>query len=491
MHGCSSEQRSTQLQQHVAGGGSSGAAAAAAPAVTGRSSNPVPRTVDFDRMEHSDESSGRAGRSGGPGLLVWSLTAPSVLFYLMFFIMHWVPAAVTDSEGFTHSVRRRLTANFFVPWFLVFVIDIACLCPAHYWLTLYDATNTLEWKGYGNARGKVEVVAAAVGSLTRAEAIHFTSTLSPLFIGVIIDAVRSEEKKWFFAVFSLVILVVLLGGQRFFGLVGRPRAAIVRFRGPATPDYAWSALKGSLLFGLCVVVWGARCLQFWIDEPNLLFVAAPTNEMLEHPTTADNSYGADLWQGLECGGILTDDPAAPWLVKLNECPPEMFLEGGPSAYGSEPRFANATLPSQWTAQGFRRQTFMVLPTLWAGCGYSFFYLPIVGEGMFSSMRQLQYGWTEVLAAAMLVAWLLGALLAVRSIDLIVANAAQSCARLLIARGWPHVTGYGVLWRRRPSRLRLEAERPSFEDNVAYVRIDRNASVQGLHCRACALSSNPR
>lgn len=102
----------------------------------------------------SEESAADRRESDGPALLAWCLTAPVVLFYLMFIIVHHVYIAkVTDSEGCEHAVRMRVTANFMGPWLFMFIIDFFCLCPAHYWLTLYDGTNTVDWARNGNADG--------------------------------------------------------------------------------------------------------------------------------------------------------------------------------------------------------------------------------------------------------------------------------------------------------------------------------------------------
>jgi hypothetical protein len=137
-------------------------------------------------------ASDRSG-SDGPALLAWCLAGPMVLYYAMFFITHFVPVTATDSEGCKHKVRLRLTANFALPWNFLFIIDFLCLCPAHYWLTLYGGTSTVDWARNGNARGTVEAVATALGDLTRAEAVHFTGTLSPFFLGASVVDFQQEN----------------------------------------------------------------------------------------------------------------------------------------------------------------------------------------------------------------------------------------------------------------------------------------------------------
>jgi hypothetical protein len=416
-------------RQH--GGATSSGASTANPVVPGGAS---PTQIDFDRHRADDGEEGRtigvwrggvaaadgSGPSaarregGGPALLAWCLTAPVALFYLMHLILHWVPVTVTDSENCERTVRLRLAINFSHPWMFLFTIDFFCLCPAHYWLTLYDRTATVDWARNGNARGTVEAVAAELSSLTRAEAIHFTGTIVPLFLGLIVTSVI--EKNWVATITMVIGLAVFVGGQRFFGLLAWPRAAIVRVRGPAAPDFAWGAMKGSFVAALCILVWATRCIRWWHDAPILLPVKPPPYDVLPHPKIVEIDYGADVWQGMTCNGTLTHDLAAPWVVNVSSCDDGMFIDRRINATCmSQPACLaactslTATLPSQWTAQGFRHFAWGWNAAFISPAAFMF-YQVLLGEGMFSSMKQLQYHWTEVLGAFTLIGWLILALL---------------------------------------------------------------------------------
>ena len=123
--------------------------------------------------------------------LVLAIMSPVFLFYLMYPVVNYIPVdgvPVIDSEGFKHTVRLRTIANFNIPWLFLFTIDLLCLCPAHYWLTLYQATSAaVDWNGQGNARGRVKAVVTVVETLTRGETIHFLMTMMPLMSGVVIN----------------------------------------------------------------------------------------------------------------------------------------------------------------------------------------------------------------------------------------------------------------------------------------------------------------
>jgi hypothetical protein len=82
----------------------------------------------------------------------------------------------------------------------LFAIDLLYLCPAHYWLTVHDNTSNVDGTCHGNVRGTVEAVAAGLGSLTRAEVVHFTCTLVPIALGSIIWALgigTQRPTNWF------------------------------------------------------------------------------------------------------------------------------------------------------------------------------------------------------------------------------------------------------------------------------------------------------
>jgi hypothetical protein len=398
------QQQASSSSSSVVVGGGRGAGGAVAPADCGvnviTTGNPVPR-IDFDGSARTvksappppDVRSHTAGE-GGSQLLIWLITAPSVLAYLVPLILHWVPVTVEDSEGVTHSVRLRLAINFAAPWITFWFVDMFCLCPAHFWLTLYGATRRVDWSGgRGNARCNVEAVAAAVESLTHTEAIHFCCTLVPTTVAS--SYAFMSQGDLFLGVGLVLFLVALIGGQWVFKILGQIRSGIVRFRGPATSDFAWGALKGSLRAATCAMLWGARCQGYWMDQPIILPVDMPPDNLLHPPSGAKSGYARDIWQGLHCGGRPTGDPVTPWVINVSSCDPAIFIAGG--RHVTSP---NATFPSQWTALGFRRFQFMIYPNF---CGsFTFFcYQPLVGVGMFSSMVDLRYHWTEGLAAACL------------------------------------------------------------------------------------------
>lgn len=129
--------------------------------------------------------------------------------------------------------------------------------------------------------------------------------------GLVIDG------NWQTGLPPLIGLAIFVGGQRFFRLLSRPRAAIVRFRGPATPEFAWTAMTGSLVAALCMLAWAMRCTRWWLDAPVMLLVEPPPNDILLHVTDGvqlskmvEAGYPADVRQGLACKGVQTDDPAA-------------------------------------------------------------------------------------------------------------------------------------------------------------------------------------
>jgi hypothetical protein len=362
-----------------------------------------------NRVSHDGTTPGAAAadrRTGdGSAMFAWCLTAPVVLYYLAIFILHWVPADVTDSAGTTHKVRMRLTANFIAPWWTLWACDLFMFCPAHYWLTLYSVTRAVDWKRHGNARGTVEAVAAAVQGLTRAEAVHFSVTFFPINLSMTIAFFRL--KYYWPATVFLLINIFMFTGQRLFELLGRPRAAIVRFRGPATEEFAWSAMKQSLGAAVLMLLWCLRFLSYWLGEPYILPVAhaplapdplMPTLPKLldrPYPHVVDAGYHIDEWLGYQCSGTLAGDPAEPWVINVSGCDCEMFLSRCPTST------TNATLPSQWTALRFRRYwgTFLFPPVLMGEA--LMFYQAMVGEGMFSGLKELQYDRTEMLAAVTL------------------------------------------------------------------------------------------
>jgi hypothetical protein len=115
----------------------------------------------------------------------------------------------------------------------------------------------------------------------------------------------------------------------------------------------------------------------------------------------------DIWQGLECEGVITADPAAPWVVNVSSCNASMFI--GPRAGNCSTTSPNATLPSQWTAQGYRQNQWGLNAAATFGLGIML-YQVLLGEGMFSSTKRLRYHWTEVVGAVTLMALLVLSLL---------------------------------------------------------------------------------
>jgi hypothetical protein len=404
------------------------------------------------------------------------------MFYLLFAVMHWwVPLEVTDSEGFTHSVRRRLTANFDRGIAFLFPIDLFCLCPAHYFLTLYDATRAVEWQGHGSARDKVEAVAEELGSLTRAEAIHFTVTLVPVFGALALHSVVISD--WQSAFLCSFFVAVFVCGQRFYGLLGRPRAAIVRFRGPGTAAYAWGALKGTLVLAVLFLIWSARGGQFWIDEPTMLMVEPP-KDLLSYPDGAEIQYATDVWTGLACPGIITNDPAEPWLINVTACgdamasSSNMFMQGGFNS--STP--PNATLPTQWTARGFRYSFSVGWPMAAAGLAYPLFYLPVVGQGTFAGMRELTFSWSDLVAGAILFGYTVQGWVTVRVIEpvmhVMLIPRADRC--MYVSQFAGHVISQRGRQRGEP-RVRLVADENMQLHHVPNIYVGCAAAVQGLHC----------
>lgn len=86
----------------------------------------------------------------------------------------------------------------------------------------------------------------------------------------------------------------------------------------------------------------------------------------------------------------------------SSCDPRMFMDNVLTT--CKRKSQTATLPSQWTAQGFRQQAFGGNAAAFGGMGFMY-YQVLLGEGMFSSMKQLRYHWTEVLGAVTLMGWL--------------------------------------------------------------------------------------
>jgi|EP01047_Picozoa_sp_COSAG01_P058344 hypothetical protein len=382
--------------------------------------------IDFDRPEQqgSDDDYNKKTRSAAAAtalstgstttaasnsydddsLLICFLCAPVIAYYLGYGIAHFTSSTLVDSEGCEHRVRQRLVSSFGIPWLTLFVIDFLCLCPAHYWLTMYSKTHAVAWARHGNARDIVEDVATSLDRLTLAETLHFSCALMPILIGLAVDnAMRGD---WQYALIIGLVMGVFAGGQLIFGLLSRPRSAIVRFRGPGTPAFAWGALKGSLGSALCILLWGMRGAAWWMDHPVLPVrppAGAQATGVLQHHPLVEGSYLIDLWQGFSCQGRLSDEimtlrgeiAKAPWVINVSSCDSEMFIDGGRDEVCLR-QHPNATLPSMWTADGFRHFRVSLNCPMFAGFGFLSAQV-LVGAGMFSTIQHLRYGWAEVSA----------------------------------------------------------------------------------------------
>eukprot|EP01050_Picozoa_sp_SAG11_P029430 SAG11_NODE_8286_length_1034_cov_0.985027_1_plen_344_part_11 len=325
--------------------------------------------------------------------------------------MHFVPIEVTDSAGFTHTMRMRLTANVVGPLTIIFFIDLLCLCPAHYWLTLYDITRDVNWNRHGNARITVESVASAADGLSHTELLHFSSIFYPSLLTFMYHQYSSGN--WQQASMIAVVLAVVTGGQRFFGVISGPRAAIVRFRGPATQQFAFASMRNSVIVAVLCLFWCARGVGYWMDEPWILPVLPPNSCLpvgkhgacVRHPTQVEGDYINDRWQGLSCSGFLTGDPDEPWVINVSGC---VGWEHGDGMFINRDDLSppNATLPSLWTGIRYRRYLFMFQPTFMTGWGLVMFAQPIVGVGMCSGFNDLRYDWLEVLTGATFIGWLM-------------------------------------------------------------------------------------
>ena len=282
-----------------------------------------------------------------PVAVVLLLITPLITFYAGYLVTSLVPVDLTDNDGVTHIVPMRVTANWAMPWQLLIFIDLYCFCPAHYWLALYNQTRTVEWIGDGGSKESVERRAAVVRRMTRGETIHYLMTLLPPFVAADILAIR-RRTNWIIPIgLTAIIAGGLVGGQLFFGVLTQPRVAILRFRGPDTPAFAWSAMRLCLIAGVLSMVWMANITSFWVDQPSILPINNPPRSAgLGQPATVDSLPYSDLWTGRECRGHLTGDIERPWEASVSDCDAALFYDG-------LPRHSNATIPSFWTAQRFR------------------------------------------------------------------------------------------------------------------------------------------
>jgi hypothetical protein len=80
---------------------------------------------------------------------------------------------------------------------------------------------------------------------------------------------------------------------------------------------------------------------------------------------------------------------------MSGCDAGIFADGGRNS-ACLLEHPNATLPTQWTPQGFRQFGGLNM-TNFSCFGYLIYQL-LVGEGMFSKLTQLHCDWTEVVGA---------------------------------------------------------------------------------------------
>ena len=427
-------------------------AAAADPAATTTSSfetNPAaaaaaattPR-IDFDGgLATRQPTRAPAGRrvlvaprtlSSGSTLLSWCYAAPIMLCYVALVIANLMSVTITDSHGSPHSVRLLVTANFMSPWKIFYAMSLWCFCPAHYWLTLYDATRAVEWNRHGNARETVEHVATAVERFTWLEAVHWSIALFPVYVAA--GAGYYHNGVILTPVVATVESAIFLGGQIFWQFWSHPRGTIVRFRGPATANFAWQAMKANLFVALVVLVCAVHPIRFWLDEPILLPVDPPncngsagvgvgpdcSDTIHPHPAGLGDLYFLDYWRYVKCPGLASGDPAEPWLVNLTGCKYDRFNTGErlfnirndslKSTAGCSGKEC-PTLPSMWRGVPQRRYFYPWSAVIMGPQGF-FCYQLFISMGTFSGAKDLRFEWGDILAGAVLLGWLVSTLVMV-------------------------------------------------------------------------------
>ena len=192
-------------------------------------------------------------------------------------------------------------------------IDLCCMCPAHYWLTLYQATRLVVWDGDGSsARQKKEAIAQAAESLTGWERAHFLLTLLPPFVAYMV--VQGRYHNYLPLAILGVFLIGLLGTQQFLNALTRPRTAIVKFRGPETATFAWRCVKTCLGVAFLSATFVASCLSYWlIDQPYILPIDTPSDEDgIDAPAVVRGITFQDIGSGARCRGHPSGDPTEPW-----------------------------------------------------------------------------------------------------------------------------------------------------------------------------------
>ena len=250
------------------------------------------------RMDLGSVDGGGHGR--GPSVFVKLLLVPVFAYYVGLVVAMNTAVQVVDSEGLPHSVRLGMTPNFTACWKCLLQIDVALLCPLHFWLTLYDAART---PGGGHhqkadphvsgwspshrqvqaiARERVDAAAAAVATLTRWEAIHFTMMTGPPFGSFVCNGFR--QGSYFVPFVGMLLIGLMYVGQLKVRVFTRPRVAILRFRGPATAEFASWAVQLHLKVLVLAVLWSAYVAAYWYQQPILVPMDHPTQAQFKHPS---------------------------------------------------------------------------------------------------------------------------------------------------------------------------------------------------------------
>lgn len=307
-------------------------------------------------------------------ILLLIFTFPTLCIIAVAFAAWMHPGVeLVDSAGTVHMARLHKTINFSAPILSVGLLG-ACSSTfiAHLWFTLMNIAvelrlddpatdaeggmhasrrqSTTDRNGEGieavpgaSLHHRVEIAAKAALSLTGWEICHFfVGWLSILLLVVhlALDRQYTAALGWGLLPFLMVFL------QKKYKLFGRPRSAIVFYRGRETKAFALWAMQSSLMATFLVVIAVARCSVFWIQQPVILPVDHPPQAEVQHPVVLDGAL-TDVIDWLTCRGHRNMDAetnqTTPWVAYVMDCDPKLFMDNTFSDTK-----ANALLPtSTW------------------------------------------------------------------------------------------------------------------------------------------------